>query len=578
MASDDKIEVLSEELDEKEQDLEDKETPAEAESEVEGRTQEEIAELEADLVLLDNMELGLLNKKKMESLLEYILEQEPYTGVFSPTLTVDIVETMVESIESSKDGIPDAGMILSNHTFKELNEFSKQTWRVVLASQFKRRLMNRRELEEAGYVIMDEQRVVLSKEENQLVAYLASCMALLDHSPRNAVLEEGSWSNLTEFNDRRIGAAVVVQNKDPIKRIRSKLNLLTESATHLPHSGMVLKMASAGSLDRALLNDNLVASKIEHSLATYSHGMDIASIYTNEILVEHAYRQIVDSNVGNMSKETLEDNLSILDLDGLYLGMAISMYPTGFDLYRQCMNDKCANVDKVRINPRRTIVIRKDRLSNQQQQLLTRGFTKTDISALEDYRDSLNPDVSKFCHIDADIYIKLKVPSFAEYKRVANAWLGYLGEKSLELMTGTQDQSARQRYITQALAKSEVMMYAHWVEGVYVKDENGDYIPHITRLSKGKGVTSQAIAVSDEEMSTFLSDLVINSEAHRKLLEGVYSFIRNSTVSVIALAKTPCSKCSSPHIPEGEETADELITYNVGELFFTLLHQKTAEQ
>lgn len=541
------------------------------------RTEAEITALEADLALLDNMELGLLNKKKMEVLLEYILEQDAYKGDYHPTVAVDIVESMVEAMESVAE-IPDNAMVVSNHTFDELTEFNKRLWRIILASQYKRRTMNRRELEEAGYVINEELKVVFTKEENQLVSYLASCMALLDHSPKSSVLKEGSWSNLTEYNDKRIGAAVVVQHKDPVKKIMSKLNLLTEAATHLPHSGMVLKLASAGSLDRALLNDNLVASKIANSLATYSHGMDITSIYTNEILVEHAYRQIIDSNVGNMSKETLEESLSILDLDGLYLGLAISMYPTGFDLYRQCLDDVCRNVDKVRINPRRTIIIRKDRLTNSHQQLLTRGFTKSDISSLNEYRDTLNPDISRYCSIGQDIFIKLKIPTFAEYKRISNAWLGYLGEKSMELMTGTQDESARQRYISQTLAKSEVMMYAHWVEGVYTKDENGDFVAHMTRLERAKGVTSQSIAVSDERLSKFLSDLTINEDAHKRLLEGIQAFIRNSTVTVIGLAKTKCTKCGGEQIPEGETTPDELITYNVGELFFTLLHQKTVEQ
>lgn len=560
-----------------EETAEEVEVGSEETSETHVRTESEIKDIEKDLQLLDSMELGLLNKDKMERLLEYILEQDAYLGDYNPSVAVDIKETMIENMETSSVGVPDNAIVVSNHTFEELTELNKRLWRKILASQYKRRTMSRRELEEAGYVVQQELKVVLTVEEDQLVSYLSSCMALLDHSPRSKVLKDGSWSNVTEYNDRRIGAATVVNHKDPVKKIMSKLNLLTEAATHLPHSGLVLKLASAGSLDRALLNDNLVASKIANSLATYSHGVDISSIHTNEILVEHAYRQIIDSNIGNMTKETLEENLSILDLDGLYLGLAISMFPTGFDLYRQCIDDTCGNVDKIRINPRRTLIIRKDRLSNSQQLLLTRGFTKSDISALTEYKNTLNPDVSKYCDIGQEVFIKLKVPSFAEYKRISNTWLNYLGEKSMELMGGTQDESARKRYIAQTLAKSEVMMYAHWVEGVYTRDENGDYTPHMVRLEKAKGVTAQSIAVSDDKLSNFLSDLTMNEGAHKKLLDGIHDFIRNSTVSVIGLSKTRCTVCKGEQTPEGEETVDELITYNVGELFFTLLHQKTAE-
>lgn len=541
------------------------------------RNDAEIDELEQDLKHLDNLELGLFNKEKMERLLNYLLEQDSYEGEFNPTVAAEIADEIIDRMTSVED-LPENAVVAPNHTASELDELSRRLWRIILASQYKRRTMSRRELKEAGYIVLEDQRVVITTEENHLLSYLSSSMALLDHSPKRESMKSGQWTNTLTYNDKRIGAAVVGKHRDPVKQVMSKLNLLSESVIPLPHSGMVLKLASPGSLDRALLNDNLTASKIEHALLTHSHGMDITSIYTNEILVEYAYRQIVDSNVGNLSRETFEDNLTILDLDVLYQGLAIATYPTGFDLHRQCINRECQNVDKMKINPRRSIIFRKDRLSDRQQQMLTRGFTKADVSNLVDYRESLNPDVSKFYDLGDDIYIKLQIPSFSEYRRISNTWLTYLGDKSMELMSGSQDENARQRYISQALAKSGVMMYAHWVEGIYSRDDNGDYTPVLTRIAKAKGVTSQAISVADDNIGEFLSNLIINTEAHNKLLEGIQKFIRESALVVIALPKTPCTKCGSPHTPEGEETADELITYNVGELFFTLLHQGIAER
>lgn len=538
-------------------------------------SEEEKKEFEEELKKLDDGDLPLFNREKMEKLLTYIVEQDKYMGDYNPSLAVELVDSMITSIESV-DEIPGNGIIGTNHTVEELTEFSKRLWRVILASQHSRVGLSISEIEE-NYIKLRDPNVIITKEENYLISYISSAMAILDHSPRAKVLGSGNWTNNLSHNDKRIGVAVVTSHKDPVKRIRSKLNLMNEVAAHLIHSGMVLRLSSPGSLDQALIKDNLVASKIQNSLSNYGTGIDTTSIYTNEILVEHAYRHIVESNIGEMSKETFEENLSVLDLELLYITLAISIYPTGFELHRQCMGNDCDNVDKIMINPRRAIILRKDRLTNSQAQLLTRGFSRADVSVLADYRESLNPDVSRFDKIDDEIYIKYKVPTVAEYKRISNAWLDYLGEKSLELTRGSHDEEFRKRYIGQAMAKSAIMMYSHWVEGVYTKNENDDYVPVMVRVGKGKGITTNAIAVADEELDKFLTDLSLNEGLHNKLVEGINNFIKESTLSVIALAKTKCSKCGKPHAPEGEEVGEELISFNAGELFFTLLHQRTDE-
>ena len=533
-------------------------------------------EMKQALSDLDEGNLSLFNREKMDKLLTYILEQDKYLGDYNPSVTVEMVDSMIVSMESVEN-IPENGFVGSNHTVDEVTEFSKRLWRVILASQHSRMNLSREEIEES-YVRLDNPRVLVSKEENYLISYLASSMAVLDHSPKKDSFNTGSWTNGLEYNDRRMGTAVVVNHKDPIKRIRSKLNLVNEAVTQLFHSGLVIKMSSPGALDQALINDNLVSSKIENSLASYGTGLDSTSIYTNEILIEHAYRHIIDSNIGDMSKEVFEESISILDLETLYLTMATAIYPTGFEIFRQCMDDACGNIDKIMINPRRCIFPRNNRLSNAQSQVLTRGLAKSDISVLKEYRETLNPDVSKYIKVDEDIYIKLQVPTVAEYKRISHSWLGYLGEKSLDLMTGGQDEESRRRYISKEMSKSAVMMYSHWIEGIYSKDENDEYVPLLVRLNKGKGITTNAISVADSELDKFLADLSLNDEVHTRIVDGVSNFITQSNIVVIALAKTPCSKCGGEHELEGVEIEHELIAFNAGELFFTLLHQKIGSQ
>lgn len=532
-------------------------------------------ELKKDLEKLDEGNLPLLNEEKMGKLLTYLLSKDKFIGEFNETKTAKLVESMIHDIKSV-DSLPDDAVIGVDYTAQELETISKNLMRYIQASQHKRNNLSRKELNEK-YQRLDDPRLILSNEETQLLSYITSALALLDQSPTKDSFKDGEWTNILEHSDKRIGTALVVNYKDPVKQVRSKLNLLNEVATQLVHSGMVVKLASAGSLDQALLNDNLVAAKIDNSLTTYGTGFDMTSIYVDEILVDHIHRQLIDTNVGDMSKESFEENLSILDLNTLYNALALSLHPTGFKLYRQCLNDECNNIDEEIINPRRTILYREDKLTQQNKQHLVRGFAKTEINTIKEYRETLNPELSKYHQIGDETYLKFKIPSFAEYKRISKHWIEYLGDKSMELVRGSMDEESRRRYVQQAMHKASVMMYAHWVDGIYTRDENGDYNETMVRLKPGRGVTSTAITAADEALDLFLADLSLNREVHNNLVTAITDFIRDSTLAVTVLAKSKCTKCNSPYIPEGDDIGDELIGFNAGELFFILLHRKTGE-
>lgn len=557
-------------------DIDDEFTSDEDPSPVDDVDPEHDAKMEAQLIELESGELPLYNSETMRPLLEYLVSQDQYVGEFNPTVGVEIVESMLASIKSV-EGDAQGGLVGSNHTSKELLELNRRLWRKILASQFQRNQLSRKEIQ-ANYVVMDEPKVIVTKDEFALTSYLSSCMAVINKSPVETVLQEGEWTNSLSHNDRRIGVAVVSSHRDPVKNIRSRLNLTTEAASHLPHSGLVVKLSSGGSVDLALINDNLVANRINNSLSTYGTGLDITGVYEAEILVEHAWRQLVETNVGDLSKETFEDNLSVLDLELLYLALATSLYPTGYELIRQCVSDECKNTDKILINPRRSYIIRKDRLTEGQRGLLARNFARSDISVLRDYRDSLSPNVTKYIPIDDEgTFLKLQTPVFSTWKRVGHRWLNYLGDKSLELMMGTQDEAAREKFIQQTMEKTEIMGYAHWIHGVYTRDENGEYIPNLVRLNPhDSGVTTNAVTVADTELDDFLVDISLNDELHRKIVKGISDYIRDSTLSVMGLSKSKCTKCGEPHHMEGEEDENEIIVYNAGEVFFTLLLQKTG--
>ena len=542
---------------------------------VETRVFDEVL-MASEIAELDEGEIPVYNKERMSRLLDYLLCQPEITQVLRPHTNVAIIEAVFEGM-STLGKMPDNSIIASNHTVGELTELNKRLWRTITASQFQRVKLRRAELEEL-YERIPDTNTLITKEEAVLSQYLISSMALIQPEPLDDILREGSWTNVYRTNDRRIGPSIISKHRDPIKNIRSKLNLLSESAFPLLSSGLVLKVASPGAIDETLLNDNLVASKIDTSLASYGHSLESTAVYNNEILVEHAFRQIEETNLGDISRDAFEEQLSILDLESLYMGLAIASYPNGFDVIRQCTSATCGEVQTIRVNPRRMVIYRDDRLSERHVRHLSKNLAPSDASELETYRDTLNVDIAKYLKVEEGIFIKFQTPSFAEYKRVSRAWLDHLTDRSMELLKGSQDETYRRKYVEQALAKSALMMYSHWIEGIYVQDENGDYQPSLTRLRKTRGVTSDSISKADREVDDFLSDISMEPTLHKLILEGVVDYIKRSTLTVHAMPRSLCSKCNSAHTVEGEDIGEEMISFNVAELFFTLLHQRTIKR
>lgn len=536
-------------------------------------TEEEIKELENDINKLDNGQLNIRNREKMGKLLKYILDQDPYSGALKPHTGVTISEEIFEGMEALEN-IPENGIIISNHTEAEITELNKRLWRLIMVSQFKRNRLSESELD-ADYVQLREPKAILTKTEFDLFNYLSSSLALLQDSPVKNSINSGEWNNVLAHNEKRIGLALVTAHKDPIKRIRSKLNLINEGVATLVHSGMLIKLSSPSGLDAALLNDNIMAAKINASIDSQGNVLGSTSVYTNEILVEQAYRSLVDSNLGDITKDTFEDNLSILDVEQLAAALAVSTHPTGFNINRRCGTLDCTTISSKLINPRRTILHRVDRLSEHQLAHLTRGFSKVDISIVEEYRASLSPEISKYVCVDEDVYIKLRVPMFSDYKRISKGWLDFISNKSLELISGTSDEQARRAFLYDSFAKSTLMIYSPWVEGVYVKTDTGEFIPHLTRLRKTKGVTEDLIYDADIQLDGFIADFRTNPELQTKLLDKITDFIKDSALTVHVLPKTKCPSCGEDHLPEGEEIESECISYSPSELFFTLLHLKT---
>lgn len=500
----------------------------------------------------------------------------------------------------------DGGVVGPNYTLDEVTAIVLSIFNDIILSQESRRKVNHEGLEE-GYTLLEnpfasdeanpeDRLLIATTKEAQMIAKANAHRILLASSPYDVfddVEENDGWTNRPEFKGAKAGVKTIRQG-NPIGIIQDSLGISSRLWVTLPSSGFSTKIKATSLLDSRFLLDRIAEDKIQLSRSTFGHALESTSVYVNEALFETILPYATMTNMGELSTKQLAEELSVLDMQLLITAFADATYREGFKLERPCISSKadtdCSHVDSWLINPRQSIITRWGRLNETQKSFITSYNQATTLSAVHNYREGLRPDVDRyFTFLESEErtrdgqmvtlkhIIKLRVPTYAQYLRISKAWMNSINNQANILATTSSDPNIREKIIHESNLRAEVMLYAHWVEGIYITnpdDVDGELLCALSRKDH-LDVEMEEKIDADRELDQFLIDLTMNSEAHRKVVDAIVSFMKQMTLSAIVLPRTSCSECGHPHIPEGVESDDmDLIEINPYEIFFTLLRRK----
>lgn len=507
---------------------------------------------------------------------ETMPEVKGFTPLWNPLGNVSIVTEILETRETAHKG----AVGIPNESAEELNSLLEILSEQIGRAQFKRRELTAEEINR-DYTVIEKAKLIITHQEAEVYEMLSNSLSMLSNSPTVDSLKHGTWTNLLVHGDRNSATSNITKHKDPVRDIQARLGLRNEIRSTLYHSGLQVEVVSPGALDDSFLLDRLADARADNSRETYGYSLESTDVYTNEILIDFFFDHLVNTNLGSISKSVFEENLSVLDIDTCIMNMAASIYRNGFEVFRQCNSTKatgapCGELSSYLMNIRRMTIPQDSCFSDKQKVLLTRTKSKIDISALTEYRESLRPELSRYVEIGEDLYIKLRVPSYADYKRISKAWMEKVLDTARKLLTyGTDGSSPRQRYIAASHDRARVMMLAHWVEAICSKDEAGEYQTLLTRVIDKSTASIEDIREADSKVDEVLENLSNNAEAQELAVEGINNFITRFNCVLHVLPKSKCPKCGEPHPVEGKTVDPDLIVIDPTQLFFTALLLRT---
>lgn len=499
------------------------------------------------------------------------------TGTYAPMKDVELA---IPVIEEGKFENYDAVM-LSNHDSKEL-ESARETFMKYLLSQQKDR---RRQAEEgtAQYRVasLDSGPIYLTESELMALGTMGVYEKTLRQGAGVGIFECGdSWTNLPKFGEIPIvpGKVDHTTSKDPVTRIRGRLGLSTKLNVPLWGSGLHLQLEGPGLLDQLRLDISMLLEKVESSRASNGFALSAPAVFLNRHVIDFILSYVSSSTLGTVDIQTLKRTILLTDLEPLALYGAASIYPDGYNLERPCLEEfgGCGHVVTRKVNLRRMLFVRQSKFSPTQLEFMAKRSGQIDPSLMRNYQESSRPDVSRYIDLDGTgLMLKLKVPTIAEYERVAGAWMTRMETRARSLLTSDASEQDREAYLAKANSMALIMLFGHWIEAVVEREGDLDTQP-VVLLSRPSpdAPPTQETAAMDEKVDKILEDLSGDLKMVEKIGSGIEKFMNDMTLSTVAVPKTICPNCKKPLTGDQNSQHPHLVSINPIELFFTLLRHR----
>lgn len=516
------------------------------------------------------------------------LNEQPEEEVFggdvksNPNIHIDASAPILEEIsEEQVRQLADIGTLFApNHSAEELTKLYEHTVKVITAHQRHRHALVKSGENTPYFAINvgDNQTLYITALERDVMANIGYYRRIQRQGHGEHLFTEGdTWINMPKVGDAilAIGKNNFANSKDARMKFRGAMGLSGEYPSPLWASGLHLKLESPGALDSFKLEVKLLLDKVDSARDSMGYALDAASTFLNLPVFEFIAEHILSTSVGTINRNELEQLILLTDLEPLAGSMGSAIYPDGFLLERPCLksNGGCGHRNHRKINVRRSQLVRFNRLSEHQQQFMSRRSAHNDPATVRNYQSQVRPEISRLIDLGKGYYLRLRVPTIAQYRRIAGAWMARLTGSAKQMFVSNAQQEDRQNFMDSQANIALIMAFAHWVEAIEFHPElGGDVEVVVSRTIEGNDPAKQFEA--DESVDKELIDLSADGGQTRVIVEKIKKFIDDMTLSVFVAPKTKCAGCGKSVTGDDLSLHPDVVQLNAVELFFTLLRHK----
>lgn len=329
----------------------------------------------------------------------------------------------------------------------------------------------------------------------------------------------------------------------------------------LPHTGLNVEFTARPDVD--YLNLDLQMAEERNKLGHDTAGLifQCSHFGLSERLYNFAMDSISDINLLGWEDPAMDLSklMPITELPILYWGMCSTMYPHGYPLDLPCASGplNCKHIERVNLNINRIFWMNRSKLTIEQQKTLSAIKHKHSLADLETYKKQFaNVSTHSFEVKIGDNLARLHlgVPTIYEHLEAGRRW-AMEAARSVEtiLQTDDPDPGRRLAYMQRVIDMSALREYSPWVkkitfaDGRYVDDKDVTDIEHV--LSQ--------ISRSDDEVVD-------------QIFTEIQQFIEKSTVAIIAIPNSSCTKCGVDQATAISLEHPELVPLDIEKLFFEL--------
>lgn len=412
------------------------------------------------------------------------------------------------------------------------------------------------------------------KEENGLpkewhVAYSNGSQLIHTNTAFQEALDSqvNEWTQFIQHGEKRIAPYRPIW-KTPdgntlvglraIDRIRATLNQGSTISIPCWASGVWLTLKAPTALDLADNFDLIANEIIELGKQTGGGIFDNTQVYLNKNLMGLVEKLFYSWNLdesNSAERKDLSDVLLVNDLEVIAWAIGVCMYPNGYPFEEPCVADieTCTAVSKQLINLNKILFVNNAKLTNWQKEFMSNPTAKHTYEEILKYRSETFGATKSYPVADYDFKVYLKIPTINEYIENGYNWISQLKDSIRNIIVNVNDNKLNTMLFERAgltLARS----YSHYITAIEFND--------------GKVINTR------EDVDKSINELCSVPEASESLMKSVREFIRDTTVSLVALPRHKCPACgNNPKEPPDEEHP-YLIPVSALNLFFNLRDRK----
>ena len=380
-----------------------------------------------------------------------------------------------------------------------------------------------------------------------------------DSSFRQGVENDGGRKSISPLNFKRTEGEL--KGEMALLKVSKFLGLGEVVNVPLPHSGIWVTIKPPTEKDLIDFYNMIFREKVTLGRATSGYTLTNMSVHINNRLYEFILRHIHSVNYEDISKEDLKDKILIHDFPILAWGFACSMYPSGFDYERACMNDieECTHIAQAKLNLSKLLWIDNSSLTTIQKNILSENRpNRLKMESYSKYQVEHERTVAGSITTKQGIKFKLRIPTFAEYTSDGLKWVNSITNIVERALIDTEtDEDTKLDTLNQYVRASILRQYNGFIDYIEIDGSTINDRPTI-----------------DDMLGMFSSDDGIREE----LTKGIIEFKSKTSIAIIGIPEYKCPACGTEQKLEDPGTSvTNVIPLDVMNMFFLTLTSRISK-